>query len=466
MEVISYAHVKVEGFPFRKIVSMDIRHSPNGHGEAEITGEIDNEQAQGLIQRVDEKLEVNITTSAEGQPTKLFCGCVKGISLQEENAYSQIRLQLYSTSRKLDITKEDKTYQNTSKTYGQIISSDIAEVGDLHMMVSDRAIGSLLMKYNETDWQFALRMAGKLGAPLVADLCSSRPQLYMGLPPARKTVQVDSRAFSFGSDDAGFGGEQVETEEYAYIGDQVCLNGGRNKYIRGVHAYLSDGIMHMKYELMDEGASGAGSLSGSSGTGTGSASGIAAPAAASQASGKMMKGIVKAVSGDKVQVHLTDVDKSYDGGGNWWFPFSTAYSSSDGSGWYCMPEEGDEVRVFFPSGNEGEAFAASSVCMNPPTNPKNKSWKAPGGKEILLTEEGLYIIGKTGKIYINLTDKDGVEIYSDKEINISSDAKVSISAADELHIIAQNEVIIGTEEAYIDLTKNTATLAASEVLIN
>ena len=104
--------------------------------------------------------------------------------------------------------------------------------------------------------------------------------------------------------------------------------------------------------------------------------------------------------------------------------------------------------------------------MNPPTNPKNKSWKAPGGKEILLTEEGLYIIGKSGKIYINLTDKDGVEIYSDKEINISSDAKVSISAADELHIVAQNEVIIGTEEAYIDLTKNTATLAASEVLIN
>ena len=183
------------------------------------------------------------------------------------------------------------------------------------MMVSDRAIGSLLMKYNETDWQFALRMAGKLGAPLVADLCSSRPQLYIGLPPARKTVRVDSRAFSFGSDDAGFGGEQVETEEYAYIGDQVCLNGGRNKYIRGVHAYLSDGIMHIKYELMDDGDSGAGSLSGSSGTGTGSASGIAAPAAASQASGKMMKGIVKAVSGDKVQVHLTDVDKSYDGGG-------------------------------------------------------------------------------------------------------------------------------------------------------
>ncbi|MDE6054726.1 MAG: hypothetical protein K2G55_13425, partial [Lachnospiraceae bacterium] len=71
-----------------------------------------------------------------------------------------------------------------------------------------------------------------------------------------------------------------------------------------------------------------------------------------------------------------------------------------------------------------------------------------------------------GKIYINLTDEKGVEIYSDKEINIMSDTKVSISAASEVDIVASNEIIIGTEEAYIDLNKNSAVLAASEVLIN
>lgn len=443
MEVISYSNVKVEGFPFHKIISMEIKHNPNEHGIAQVTGEIDNEQAQRIVQRVDEKMLVMITASAKGQPSKLFCGCVDKISADRENEYSRVNLQLVSTSKRLDITKEDKTYQDTSKTYGQIVSEDISETGDLHMMVSDKAIGALIMKYSQTKWEFALRMAGKLGAPLVTDIYSERPQLYIGVPPARKTIQIESQAF--GSDG---GSEIIETDAYAYLGDQISLNGKKNKTIKGVHAYLADGIMHMEYQLMDV------------------VSAIAAPAAGSQASGKMMKGIVQAVSGDKVQVHLVDIDSSYDVGGNWWFPYSTAYSSSDGSGWYCMPEIGDEVRVFFPSGNEGDAFAASSVCSNPPSNPKHKSWKAPGGKEILLTDEGLYIIGKSGKIYINLTDEKGVEIYSDKEINVSSDAKVSISAADELHIVAENQITIGTEEAYIDLTKNTATLAASEILIN
>lgn len=65
-----------------------------------------------------------------------------------------------------------------------------------------------------------------------------------------------------------------------------------------------------------------------------------------QISGKMYTGIVQAVQKDQVQVHLVDIDSEYDGAGNVWLPYSTAYSSSDGSGFYCMPAEGDQVRVF------------------------------------------------------------------------------------------------------------------------
>lgn len=466
MEVISYANISISGFPFQKIISLTIRHSPNEHGTAEIVGEIDPGEAQSIVKRADEKMQVTITTTAEGQPGKLFCGCVKNLSMQQENTYSRISLELFTTSRRIDIAKKNKTYQNTAKTYGQIISDDISDTADLHLMVSDKAIGQLIMKYNETDWEFCKRMAAQLNAPLIADIYSARPQIYIGMPPASRTVTMESVSYSYGSDVGNyakasgamaedFAGEQVESEQYAYIGDQISMN-GRSEYIKSVYAYLVDGIMHIRYGLMAATSVSAG----------GSVAGIAAPAVSSQASGKMMKGKVQAVKGDKVQVHLTDIDKSYDGGGNWWFPFSTAYSSSDGSGWYCMPEIGDEVRVFFPSGNEGEAFAASSVCANPPTDPKHKSWKAPGGKEILLTDEGLYIIGKSGKVYINLTDEKGVEIHCDKDISISSDAKISIDAADEIHVVAANEITIGTAEAYLDLTQNTATLAASEVLIN
>lgn len=468
MDTITYLNLTVNGFPFQKVTSFTIRHDPNQHAIASVTGEVEPDMAQDSLQRTDENTQIEICTTAEGQPSIIFRGCVSDTSLKQDNAYSYVTLTLKSVSRLTDITKRNKTYQNTAATYSQIISGNISDVADLHMMVSDKAIGALIMQYGETDWEFAKRMASKLNAPLITNLSSARAQLYIGLPPASRTVSENSLFFDYGSDTSqyaesqgamaqDFAGETVQSYAYAYLGDAITFN-GKTSRIKSVRAEMKDGILQMQYGL----------LGGSASAGGGSSlSGIAVPQTANtQASGKMMKGRVEEVQGDKVKVFLNSVDQEYDSGGNWWFPYSTTYSSSDGSGWYCMPEQGDEVLVFFPSGNEGEAFAASSVCASPPSNPRNKSWKAPGGKEILLTDEGMYIIGKHGKIFINLTDKDGIEIHSDKDINISSEAKVSITASKEVNIIAANQVVIGTEDAYMEITENTTTLAASQVLIN
>lgn len=463
MEPITYANIEVEGFPFKKLLSLYIDHRPNEHGIATLEGEVEADTAKDLVQRVDEKKLVKITTSAEGQKnTTLFCGKVKDIALRQENEYGIISLSLYTTSRILDVKKKSKTYQQKKQTYKEIISDGISEEeGKLNMTVSDKAIEHLIMKYDETDWEFALRMASKLDAPLVADITAEKPYICVGLLPEKEVEQIDSKEFSYtskvedytkmsGAMIQDFAGDQAKSYAYAYIGNTITINGSPTR-IKGVHAVLVDGILHMTYDLMPAG---------------GSVVGIAAPKMQSRAVGKMMKGIVKKVEGASLQVHLPDIDEEYDSKGDWFFQFSTPYSSSDGSGWYCMPEVDDIVRIFFPTGEEEYAFAASSECAQPPKNPRNKSWKAPGGKEILLTDEGMYIIGKSGKIYINLIDDKGVEIYSDKVINVMSDKQVNICAANQVQIVASNEIVIGTEDAYIDIDKSTAVLAAKKVLIN
>lgn len=379
METISYANLKVEGFPFRKITAVQIIHRPNEHGVAIVEGEVDTEQAQDMMQRVDEMLRLNLVTTADGQPDRLFSGCVKDIGLRQENEYSIVTLSLYTTSRLLDVTKKKKTYQQVSHTYGQIITDGIQEKGDLHMMVTDKAIGQLIMKYNETDWEFAMRMASQLGAPLVADIAAPRPQLYVGLPPSRKTVEIESKAFSYGSSvdnlaklsgsmGQDFAAQQAQSYQYAFIGDTVLMN-GKSARIKGISAVLTDGILHISYELMQS---------------NGSMAGIAVPKTVSKASGKMMKGTVKAVNMDKVQVHVTDIDKEYDGGGDWWFPFSTAYSSSDGSGWYCMPEVGDEVRVFFRLARRGRHLQLVLFFLVPPRIHITKVGKRQEGRRFCL----------------------------------------------------------------------------------
>ena len=146
--------------------------------------------------------------------------------------------------------------------------------------------------------------------------------------------------------------------------------------------------------------------------------------------------------------------------------YSTAYSSSDGSGFYCMPAEGDTVRVFFPSDNEKDAFAASSVNVSPLDNPKHKKWRSPAGKEILLTEEGMYITCKEGKIFINLEDENGITIFSDKDINVNSMSNMTLYAKGNIKLQSDTKILVSTGESYIDITSELIQMGATQILIN
>ena len=109
--------------------------------------------------------------------------------------------------------------------------------------------------------------------------------------------------------------------------------------------------------------------------------------------GRPLTGIVQNVEADRAQVFLNTIDASYDSGGDWWFPYSTAYSSQDGSGWYSMPAAGDQARVFFPSDNEGDAFAASSVTKHVRPRITDKCWCGKNHCHIrscLYAERGLH----------------------------------------------------------------------------
>ena len=66
------------------------------------------------------------------------------------------------------------------------------------------------------------------------------------------------------------------------------------------------------------------------------------------------------VKKDTVKVVLME-DETGGWAGQKWFAYSTIYSSPDGTGWYCMPEKGDSVRLYFPNENEAEAYVNSSV---------------------------------------------------------------------------------------------------------
>lgn len=462
MSAITYDTIKIVGVPYSKLLSLEIVHFPNQHGTAKMTGLIPYADAMEFTQRVDETFAIDITTSAEGQPSQLFYGLVTNLVHERQNDYAFVTIEAKTTSVSLDVAPVNKTYQRTTMTYGQVLSNMIGGRGTITVTATDKQTGAFIIQCNETDWQFTIRMASALKSPACASITAKKPFIYIGPPPASRSRAITAVEYDTGKEvsefsrfsavagggamSSDFGGDVVTSFDYAYIGDSISLNGS-TLYVRGVQACLEDGTLVCRYTI-------------------GRKSSFAAmPIANTQAAGKIMTGIVQNVEKDKVQVFFNSIDSSYDGGGDWWFPYSTSYSSQDGSGWYSMPAAGDEVRVFFPSGNEGEAFAACSIQINPGERVTDKIWSGPNGKKILLTEDGLMIIGKEAKLFINLMDSTGIEIISDKNITITSACNVNIQAGDTVNVLAENHILLGTQASYVDIRKEGITMSSENIIL-
>lgn len=130
-----------------------------------------------------------------------------------------------------------------------------------------------------------------------------------------------------------------------------------------------------------------------------------------------------------------------------WFPYSTVYSSPDGTGWYCMPEEGDSVRLYMPGAQESEAYIISAVhlsedCNDARVNPDHKSLKSKYNKEVLFTPTSLVFTNNNG-MSIEILDEEGIRITSDKSVFIKSDQAIQIASLEQsVSVIAPESIVL------------------------
>ncbi len=156
--------------------------------------------------------------------------------------------------------------------------------------------------------------------------------------------------------------------------------------------------------------------------------------------GLCLKGEVIGVKENQVQVKLIG-DENQKQEITFWYPYATVYSTPDGTGWYCMPEVGDQVRLTIPGMEEGEAYITSSVHLDTDNeerkNPEEKVWKTKYKKEIRFTPDSIVITNNQGN-RIELRDEEGIQIVSAgalsleaaKDITISSDNGSLLAAGD------------------------------------
>ena len=198
---------------------------------------------------------------------------------------------------------------------------------------------------------------------------------------------------------------------------------------------------------------------------------ILEPAWAPLMPGVSLDGTIKSVARDKVQV-LMDRDLNTRTAGQYWFPYSTVAGSSDGSGWYCMPENGEKIRVYFPTADEKEAYVISALSGNTLGNqggsmdPAVKHISTAQGNTVTFCGSGANISVKGGTGTVNLGSDGAFTVTAAESISIYAGSKVSF-CGNEITSTADEEMGLAADPgASISLKPGLADVKAVKIYQN
>ncbi|SDP08674.1 hypothetical protein [Selenomonas ruminantium] len=466
---ITHDCLQVRGIPCSRILELELYHAPNACGMARLVLETTAQEMEYFIPRAGKDL-VRLVVCADGTGEKnIFCGYLDELDYELSGQYAVVTCTLADACILLDLRRQDQTYQNQSESYQAVLQRayDLAGVAvNLSFGVKDKPVGRFLAQMQETAWEFSKRLASHFHTALFTRMDEPVPALSVGLPNSDGTVlqlngaeavlQQDNRRYwryRLQREQAGseavpqdFQRISCESDTYACLGTEAEFR-GKSYVISKVHGSLRDGLLHMTYELADK-------------------RGVLLPWRYHPGcGGRIIKGKVQSVERDRIKVWFDGMDDAYDSSGSTWFPYSTGYSSQDGSGWYVMPEQEDEVRILFPSHDEDAAFGASAVNQAPAPSERNKYFRAPGGNNVLMDEDGITLDCVSADSFIRISQSRGIQIYSNRPITISAEKDITLDGKEGVIVMADESITLQVGKSNIHMDAKEIGMGADTVAI-
>ena len=444
-------NIQVENFHFIDLLQVQIDKRPNEHPTACIIGRISDED-DAAVERSSAGQKVSITATARdgGRERVLFEGIAAEVGVSVENGVRILTVHGIGNTVFMDMERATRTCQVGSATYSEILSAlgeDDRRFGFISPRYGSERIGRMLVQYEETDWEFCKRMASRLHTVVIPSGSLPSPYLSIGLPRGGARYEISPTHYKIRKDaieylelkENGVGLSErdavyyeIETREIYELCDQVIFK-GRPLYVYSVSSELRGAELYHTYVLKEE-------------------SGFCSKEAFNQKLvGASLEGVVKAIDCDKVKIVIAGY---WDQFKKKWFTYSTVYSSPDGTGWYFMPEEGDAVRLYFPSEHEDEAYVVSSthVTHGSRSDPDTKFIRTVHGKEIIFKPKSIRITNGAGSS-ITLDDKDGIDIETSKQLRLT--------ASDNITITGQGKVIVRGNKG-VDVVQNDSEINIAE----
>lgn len=443
---------------FKTVLDCNIYRGINQHGHAMIKGWIDNEQ--DILKQIGDITFSNIYgVTEDGKVLTLFSGIIDSITQKIMSGGFECSIALIGITKLMDMNIVTRSFQKLSLTYSQIVEKVCKKYNavfndNLNML---QPVNEFIQQYKETDWQFLKRVLSHQKAYIVPLFMSNQIFFDIGID---KKVQILKAEFADYSMEREICTPNSEEETMQYVlkfssrdffelGDRIeTKTGGFMHIVNSTSRYEGSELVNY-YELR-----------------------FFEDIETNRKTNKKIIGAslnarVTNVLRDKVKIEILASEKG-DAEVSKWFPYSSVYSSPDGTGWYCMPEIGDEVRVYFPSDEEADAYVISAVHEDTASklrsNPDNKIIINKYLKQIEFTPTSLKISNGNG-MTILIDDEEGITIESDKSIRfIAAESFEMLSLTDKVEIAADRQVSIKQNNTSINLNDDI-TVSGSQMFI-
>ncbi|MGG4460858.1 polymorphic toxin type 15 domain-containing protein [Brevibacillus porteri] len=448
----------VSPFEIQSLQDVRIVRKVNEHARLFVTGIIPEEKSDRYIEMATSEDTVALNLVENGALTKtLFKGLVDSVSVNFVHGVYHLELEAVSHTQRMDGQRKLRSFQNKKMSYASLldeITKDYPGSDYLDHASNGAPLGTIAIQYQETDWQFLKRLASRFGSILVAEAVADKPKFWFGLPEGRTAQLTDAsytiskrlspymetteNGYAAGMSESDFLTYEVESGQVLQLGDRVNYQ-GKELVVAGSTTRIDHALLIHTYQLMPE-------------------AGIRQnPIRNDDICGAALEGKIIDIQKDTVKIHL-DIDPKQPKAEASWFPYATVYSAEGNSGFHCMPQMGDSVKLYFSTPDEEGAMAVSSVRKGGGStaktgNPGIKYWGTNFGKELMMGGKELVLTAKEskeGNIFIKLHEEDGIEIHSmhpivfssEKDMEIRSDTKVEIKAKEAIYLMCSTSSMI------------------------
>lgn len=464
MDAISYGSLFLMlGSTPLSVLSCNISENPGSHGFFSADAETQEELKDYLL--YEEDGHIGLFAAIEDSVKPLFYGTVTRMEAKVQGGRCVLHLEALTESYQMDLVMKNRSFQDIAMTSHQLIKKILEPYPQTQILFSieDKELEQIIVQYQETDWAFLNRILSSYGVSTY--IAGNEPGIYLraGLMDTEEDAEWDSLPYILQRNIAPKDTEkelkgqicyQVEAYDILPLGEKVLFK-GKELYIGKIDRFLRQGLFVSRYYLYF-------------------AEGLKVLKYHNPfLGGVSINGEVTSVSRNRIQVQM-ETDALVDFKKKYFFPFSTVAASPDGSGWYCMPKKGDQVRIFFPTADEKEGYAITNIQGestpapdSPMSNPDMKDITTPDGKAVRFIQGGIQLAVGEEKGTITLTNDGNAEIRTNEDIEIGAVEAVCFSTDGTMNVTAGTQIqFINDSGGNITVTDETVEINAVKIINN